>query len=194
MRKRTRGRPMTIATEGQKVTVSLRLTPEIKNRLAVAADRNYRSFSQEGELRLEESLKREDLLTEALSNAFDPRVAGLLLALGETIKSMGPLTKYSVLYDGKGSASLKVSTWDQEEQTRRNAFRAVIKLLEIIEQPERIDEVSEGSGDTRDNPLDKSYEAVFLALMSIRGEISPDVEGRWKRIRELMGPLASQLN
>jgi uncharacterized protein (DUF1778 family) len=57
-KKRQRGRPFL----GERVPLSLRVTPEIKLRLAEAAKRSGRSQSQEAELRLERSFDRSELL------------------------------------------------------------------------------------------------------------------------------------
>src|SRR5262245_23312551 len=60
-----RGRPLKAPTPGQRVGMSLRITPETKARLEKAANRSGRSLSQEAELRIEQSFQKE-----AVSDAF----------------------------------------------------------------------------------------------------------------------------
>jgi len=51
------GRPAIAAKQGQKATLGIRATAELKDRLIAAANRNDRSLSQEAELRLERSFE-----------------------------------------------------------------------------------------------------------------------------------------
>jgi hypothetical protein len=62
--------------------MSFRVTPEFKGKLDRAARNSGRSLAQEIEFRLERSLDEERHLADALELAFDPQVAGLMLAIG----------------------------------------------------------------------------------------------------------------
>jgi TraY domain len=53
------GRPMKAPTEGERVMIGVRVTPEMKNRLMEAAEKSGRSLSQEAEIRLQQSLDVE---------------------------------------------------------------------------------------------------------------------------------------
>lgn len=76
------GPPKRKPKDGERVALSLRMTPALKRRLDAAAERGGRSLSQEAEVRLERSFDREDLLSEGLTLAFGDRLAGLLIMLG----------------------------------------------------------------------------------------------------------------
>jgi hypothetical protein len=69
--------------------LSLRVTPELKNRLDFAAYRSGRSQSQEAELRLERTFDRTDLLPEVLSLAYSRKMAGVLMMLGRVMGDAG---------------------------------------------------------------------------------------------------------
>jgi predicted DNA-binding protein len=56
-----KGRPTKLATTGQRVSLGLRVTAEIKERLDRAAKESGRSQSQEAELRLERSFLADRL-------------------------------------------------------------------------------------------------------------------------------------
>jgi hypothetical protein len=63
--RRTAGRPVTAATEGQKATLGIRASADLKTRLFDAASRNGRSLSAEAETRLELSLHTETVYADA---------------------------------------------------------------------------------------------------------------------------------
>jgi hypothetical protein len=79
-----RGRP----TVGLRVPLSLRVTPEFKERLDAAAEQSGRSQSQEAELRLERSFDRQDLLLDVLVMTFGSKqTAGLVILLGMVMEA-----------------------------------------------------------------------------------------------------------
>jgi hypothetical protein len=65
------GRPTKPPKPGERVTLGLRVTPEIKNKLEKAAMEKGRSLSQEAEFRLERSFEREALGTEVRQDVSD---------------------------------------------------------------------------------------------------------------------------
>lgn len=112
MVKRGRGRP----TIGKRVSLGLRVTPEMKKKLDAAAEANGRSQSQEAELRLARSFDRVDLLGEVLALAFGERLAGLLIMLGIVMADQGrritdrkrDWTSDSVAYDAAVFAAMRL--------------------------------------------------------------------------------------
>jgi hypothetical protein len=57
------GRPTKPPVEGERVSLGLRVTADIKRRLEAAAIKKGRSISQEAELRIEQSLRADNHLT-----------------------------------------------------------------------------------------------------------------------------------
>src|SRR5262245_29627182 len=87
-----RGRPLKAPTPGQRVGLSLRITPETKARLEKAANRSGRSLSQEAELRLELSFQ---------SDSFQAAVGGL----DEKIEKLTTEVKTAFSMAGKSRAN-----------------------------------------------------------------------------------------
>lgn len=104
--KGSRGRPGRKIKSGERVMLGLRVTPEMKGRLDEAAQHSGRSQSQEAELRLERSFDREDLLSETLTLAYGPRLAGILLLLGAALQETGRVA--AVLATPKPAAPSKI--------------------------------------------------------------------------------------
>lgn len=72
---------------GERVPLSLRVTPEMKRRLDAAAEQSGRSQSQEAELRLERTFDRQGLLFEILALAYgSERIALDLIWLGGSMR------------------------------------------------------------------------------------------------------------
>lgn len=78
---RAPGRKPTPANQGQRVSLGLKVVPEIKNQLDAAAKFNGRTQSQEAEVRLENSFRNERVLDEAIDLHFGRANGDLLLSL-----------------------------------------------------------------------------------------------------------------
>ncbi len=76
------GRPTTPGKAGQKSTLSIRATGELKDKINNAAKANGRSLSQEAELRLERSFDIEDRFG-------GPQVVGLIETIATVMKTAG---------------------------------------------------------------------------------------------------------
>ena len=80
--------------DGERVALSLRMTPSLKRRLDAAAEKGGRSQSQEAEFRLERSFEQEGLLPEVLTLAFGSRqTAGLVWMLGLVMDTAGKVAQ-----------------------------------------------------------------------------------------------------
>jgi len=77
---RRAGPKPTIANPGERRSLGLKVSPDVKNELDAAAKRNGRTQSQEAEVRLEASFRQQGLLGEVLQLSYGPEVAGILLA------------------------------------------------------------------------------------------------------------------
>jgi hypothetical protein len=84
-----RGRPAARPRKGEKVTVSIRATADLKERILRAAEANGVPFSHEIEARLWRSFIREELLPELMNEKFGTGVAGLLLVIGRVMRESG---------------------------------------------------------------------------------------------------------
>jgi hypothetical protein len=84
-KKKRIGRPTKAPKPGERVTLGLRVTPEMKRRLEAAAIQNGRSLSQEAELRLSRSLEFARYLGLARGHFWAP----ILIANGELLVGLG---------------------------------------------------------------------------------------------------------
>lgn len=89
--RRRPGRPGRAPVPGERVGLSLRVTPEVKASLDAAAASSGRSLSQEAEIRLERSFQNEELLPQLLDLAYGREIAGMLLLIGETLHRVATL-------------------------------------------------------------------------------------------------------
>jgi hypothetical protein len=94
MQRQKRGRPTKRPSEGERVSLGLRVTPAIKELLDKAAADNGRSQSQEAELRLERSFERQAILGEALELAYGSEAAGILLAVIVAMTETGKIANF----------------------------------------------------------------------------------------------------
>lgn len=81
------GRPPKAPEPGDaRISMSLRVSPEIKRRLDQAAAVSGRSLSQEAEMRLEQSFRDQALLSQLLELAFGRQLAGVLVTAGHAMR------------------------------------------------------------------------------------------------------------
>src|SRR5262245_19190577 len=116
------GRPPMTPQAGQRVSLGLKVTPEVKTRLDLAARHTGRTQSQEAELRLERSFEREDLLSEVLALHFGRQLAGILIAVGLGMDGAGRLKQTNPFE----------RDWMDKRDRFDHAFRAAVALLDAM--------------------------------------------------------------
>jgi hypothetical protein len=82
------GRKAQHATLGKRVSLGLKVTPEIKNKLDEAAKDNGRTQSQEAEYRIEQTFRGSEYLSQAMELAYGARVAVFLTVLGRGLREI----------------------------------------------------------------------------------------------------------
>lgn len=81
-----RGRPTTQGTAGEKSTLSIRASAELKAKLDAASNQSGRSLSAEAEVRLEQSFRDQQRpLLAAMELAFGRELGGILIVAGEAM-------------------------------------------------------------------------------------------------------------
>lgn len=121
------GRPGREPTEGERVHLGFRVTPELKALVEKAAESSGRSQSQEAELRLERSFERQGLRGEVLAIEFGPELAGLLLMIGATLRDLGPQVGLMSTMTLEGA-----QRWLDDPFAFDQAVAATSKLLEAL--------------------------------------------------------------
>lgn len=89
------GRPTTAGIEGQKSTLSIRASAELKARLDTAAKERGRSLSQEAEIRLEQSFRDDRPLLAAFEASYGRELGGLLLVVGDAMRAVSEYKPYA---------------------------------------------------------------------------------------------------
>src|SRR5437867_3040690 len=87
--KKRMGRPVKPPEPGKRISLGLKVTPEIKDKIDRAARENGRTQSQEAELRLEQSFHAQRLLNQVLELAYGKALAGLIRAIAEQMRRTG---------------------------------------------------------------------------------------------------------
>lgn len=122
-----RGRPTKTAIPGDRASLGLRVTADLKSRLEQAAEASGRSQSQEAELRLERSFEKEDLLPEVLSLAYGRPMAGILMLLGRAMHDAGSSSGFASTFTLEGSLN-----WFDDPYAFDQAAQAASRVIEFL--------------------------------------------------------------
>jgi hypothetical protein len=122
------GRPRTRGvSEGERVSLGLRVTADLKGKLDQAMAASGRSQSQEAEFRIEQSFAEQRSLLEALDLAYGRELAWLLLWVGEVMKDSGRLAGHIATGTLEGS-----QTWFNNPYAFAQAAESAKTMLEAI--------------------------------------------------------------
>jgi TraY domain-containing protein len=199
---RRTGRPGREPTPGERVGLSLRVTPDTKRRLDAAATEAGRSLSQEAEFRLERSFERQDLVADVLELAYGPRFAGILVLLAE-ISHVG---RFAGFVSGKTFEASE--NWLNDPFAYDQAVTAANLILEGLRprgDPRRLLKSRQGARNEILAAL-PATQVVFI-LEAIRDPGRDDKTPEWsafklprlaaereRRVREMLGPLIDRLS
>jgi len=121
------GRPLQVPLPGQRMSLGLKVTAEIKGRLDQAAKENGRTQSQEAEARLERSFHHDDLLPQLLAAAYGERLAGILMMIGGAMSDAGRQAGFSAIFTLEGSAGWADHPWPYQQ-----AHAAANQILDAL--------------------------------------------------------------
>ena len=194
LKKKRAGRPSREPKPGERVNLSLRVTPEVKVGLEREAAAAGRSLSQEAEMRLEQSFRDQALLPQVLELAYGPQLSAMIMMAALAMKSAGALAAF------RATNSLdEMERWFLDPWAFNQAVRAGMFLLMVlgpegeIKEPTRI--TLEGSPDVQ-KLLDASAAPASAAaskvlrdvlLPSENLELSPALA---QAIARMLGPIA----
>ena len=168
----------------KRIPLSMRITPQIRERLVAGAEINGRSITQEAEFRLEQSFGQQSLFDEVLDLAYGPRVAAFLRLIGRILTDTGPHAAY------KKTGKLETAiNWISDAFAFDQAEKAVLLALEAFRP----------NGDK--TPPPQPDEASRLGEMMARGVLIALKDrdcggeiGEWARpIRERLGEIVEQI-
>jgi hypothetical protein len=123
----------------KRVPLSVRITPEMRDKLVSTAKGNGRSITQEVELLLEQALSDKRRITDILELAYGPWIAGLLIGLGYVMKEAGRVAHLRkamghVSIAARGPAALleELENWPADPHAFNQAVKAAITLFEAV--------------------------------------------------------------
>ncbi len=189
------GRPRRREPEpGERVSLGLRVTPDLKNKLDAAAKAAGRSQSQEAELRLENSFRGERYLDEAMELAYGRQPSALLAIIAHVMDDAGKFGGFDAAGTAEGATD-----WLRIPDAVEQAKQAICEVLSAF-QPEgyqppdfRI-ELPPGFGPAAGMPS-RGVGFARGALEAIKNPDRGGTIGEWARpIREKLGDLASKLS
>ena len=179
--KRRAGRPTKPPKSGDRVSLGLRVTADVKARLDAVAGANGRSQSQEAELRLEQSFKDEDLVARVQDRIYGRAVAGVLMLLGEVIRE-------TATFATKRSPTIS-DDWIADPHAFEQVARAVNIALDTLRpkrQPAVQPEPDAWLAELRENAATYGTDTLLKAA---KGENRFHSLARWTAaVRERLGP------
>lgn len=87
--KKRRGRPLKPASPGERASLGLRVSGDLKRRLDESAKKAGRTQGQEAELRLERSFEADRVFEQTMELAYGRKPAALLALIGHVMRSVG---------------------------------------------------------------------------------------------------------
>lgn len=176
-KKRT-GRPPKPPRPGQKSSLGLKVTAEIKRRIDTEAMRQGRTQSQEAEWRLARSFDRQDLLDEVLTIAYGKQIAALLIVMGSVLRRYAGQPK-----DGKPPKD--DAHWLDDPVVYQQAAHVVAGLAMQFSKHKSV---------LKPDTLSKWYqEQTVIALIGTLSNLRNSTDERWTRVRENLGELMKNL-
>jgi hypothetical protein len=177
-------------TADQKSTVSVRISPDLKDKLVAATRTNDRSLSQEAEIRLEQSFKSEALAAEVLTLLFGRPLAGLILLVGNVMRASGTVS-------GIRSAGSRVAfsdDWHADPYAFDQAYRAAIAILEAARPPGDPTKLDDGTDTTKSQFLrDHGVRMAINTLMMTKAGDRKIEDAKGRKIEEPAAELARSL-
>ena len=192
------------AEGGKRYPLNMRTTFEMRQSLEAAAKRSGRSLAQEAEIRIEHSFANEGRLLDALDLAYGRELSGLMLAMGEAMKSTiaagssieslaGRLPSVREWWDSpyvyaeaaKAAETILRSFRPRGDVVAPPATAAAVSFARSEGRPE-LAELLEGLDAKLESDIGKnSAHGILLNIVSDENE-------RGRRLRQTLGKLASR--
>jgi hypothetical protein len=96
------------ARAGKRYPLNMRTTFEVRQELERAATATGRSLAQEAEHRIQQTFQNQKILQEALDLSFGPEISGLLMVIGDVMRT----TAQTVAFTSSGDPSIE--NWTEE--------------------------------------------------------------------------------
>jgi hypothetical protein len=187
-----KGRPTKPGAPGTRVSLGLKVTPKIKSLLDQAAAESGRTQSQEAEYRLTQSFTSEPIAVQALSFAYGPKAAGLLMLIARAMNDAGRHSGFRQTFTLEGA-----NNWMDVPFAYDQVSQAIARVVDLARPPGAVT-VPPSSFPTEHelHGIEGAMGAAFvngmisaLADKDMGGEL-----GEWaKPLRPLLGDLAQRM-
>ena len=189
-----RGRPSVPRKQGERSTLSLRVTEDLFKKLSDAATKKGRPLSNEAELRLEQSFNQDDQLPFVLIRIYGRQLAGLLMLLGSVLREAGPSMGFSSTYTLEGADGWLDLPWafDQAAEAAALIFEA-IRPVGSPTPPQHLTRLPFGLGDVTGRTGVGFAAGHLEAVANPANAISANLQKIGAEIRELLGLAAGRI-
>jgi hypothetical protein len=180
--KKIPGRPARALTPGERVPMSFRVRPELKEKMDRWAEASGRSVAQEVELRLEQSSTNEATVEQGLDFSFGRRLAALLRLFGRVALDVGPIAAFQKT--GKHDDAIN---WLSEPFAYDQVVKGVTLVLEAL-RPDG--DIAPPTG----NAESLHERMASGALIAIKDRECGGELGDWARpVRERLGEIVDRI-
>ncbi|UYO37483.1 hypothetical protein KQX62_12010 [Rhodopseudomonas palustris] len=184
---------------GKRYPLNMRTTFEVRQQLENAARNSGRSLTQEAEYRIDRTFQTERLLSDVLSLAYGPRLAGLLLAIGDAAKDTVVSISLNKLDDVTGMK------WVDDPSAYDQVAKAVSEIVEAFRPEGEIPEP--GAIPAPPEGMDAAFGKIIWMhnngimgvasaqgrLARLRGTLDVEDDGRLEEQRKLLGHLVQRI-
>jgi hypothetical protein len=112
------------AEAGKRYPLNMRTTFEVRRELERAAAATGRSLAQEAEHRIQQTFQNQKVLQEALDLSFGPQISGLLMIIGDVMRT----TAQTVAFTSTGDPSIE--NWSEDPLVYDAVAKAVATVFE----------------------------------------------------------------
>ena len=132
--KKPRGRPPVDEKDLRRKTFTFRSRTTLYEKLSAAAGESQRSISEEIEFRLQRSFAGQEMMFDALEAIYGSGLAGMILIIGEIMKSSGTHAGFAATHTPQGAERWWTDPYafDQAVKGAALALRAFAPAGEIV--------------------------------------------------------------
>src|ERR1051325_1710497 len=91
------------AKDQRRIPLSMRITPQLRERLVAQAGANGRSITQEAEFRLEQSFQEDKRIPEIMNRIYGRQLAGFLMLIGAVLHDAGRFMGFQSTFTIEGA-------------------------------------------------------------------------------------------
>jgi len=187
------GRPPKPPTPGERVSLGLKVTAEIKARLDAEARVTGKTQSRVAEALIERALGSEKLLPGLLEAAYGSEVAGLLLFLAACLRRTLFVAESAVRQSGDSPSSYLEHPWINQQIVQ--VLEQGLKYIRLSDAPTELDSLAALPPDQREYFYAYGSHSVRWALLTLLSDDTAhtDLEPFTAEIRRYLEPTIARI-